>query len=138
MSQCMPSTTVPYGMRWTPACNAASTPISQPKTQSSNLYRLAKKHGVKLAWGTDTLFDPALAEKPGKLVTKLAKWFTPFEALKMVTHDNAQLLKLSGPRDPYPGELGVVVEGALADLVLVNGNPLQNLNLVADPDKTSW
>ena len=45
------------------------------------------------------------------------------------------MLKLCGPRDPYPGELGVVKEGALADLILVNGNPLENLDLVADPDK---
>ena len=42
----------------------------------------------------------------------------------MATHDNAQLLALSGPRDPYPGRLGVVEEGALADLLLVNGDPL--------------
>jgi len=53
----------------------------------------------------------------------------------MATHDNAQLFKLSGPRDPYPGKLGVVEEGAYADLLLVDGNPLQNLDLVADPGK---
>ncbi len=50
----------------------------------------------------------------------------------MATYDNAQLLKLCGPRDPYPGELGVVKEGALADLLLVEGNPLENLDLAAD------
>ena len=42
---------------------------------------------------------------------------------------------MSGPRDPYPGALGVVQEGALADLLLVDGNPLENLDLVADPHK---
>ncbi|MGE5264470.1 MAG: amidohydrolase family protein, partial [Acidobacteriota bacterium] len=48
----------------------------------------------------------------------------------------AELLKMSGPRDPYPdGDLGVVKEGAYADLLLVDGNPLENLDLVADPDK---
>ncbi len=52
----------------------------------------------------------------------------------MATHDNAQLLKLSGPRDPYPGDLGVIKEGALADLILVEGNPLENLDLVGDPE----
>lgn len=36
---------------------------------------------------------------------------------------------------PYPGELGVVKEGALADLILVGGNPLEDLDLVADPAK---
>ncbi|MBI1246796.1 amidohydrolase family protein [bacterium] len=102
---------------------------------TDNAYRLAKKHKVKLAWGTDTLFDPVLATKQGKQLAKMKRWFTPYEVLKMATHDNAQLLKLCGPRNPYPGELGVVKEGALADLILVDGNPLQNLDLVADPDK---
>lgn len=52
-----------------------------------------------------------------------------------MTHDNAQLLALSGPRNPYPGKLGVVGEGALADMLLVDGDPLTNLELVADPEK---
>jgi len=94
-----------------------------------------RKYKVKTAFGTDLLFDAKLAAKQGKFLAKLKKWYTPYEALKMATHDNAQLLKLSGPRDPYPGKLGVIEKGALADLVLVDGNPLQNLDLVADPDK---
>ncbi len=94
----------------------------------------AKKYNVKTAFGTDLLFDPALAVKQGKFLAKLKKWYTPYEALKMATYDNAQLLKLSGPRDPYPGELGVIKEGALADLILVDGNPLENLDLVADAE----
>jgi imidazolonepropionase-like amidohydrolase len=110
--------------------------FEQATAGTDKVYPLAKKYGVKLAWGTDTLFDPELAKKQGKMVTKMMRWFTPFETLKMVTHDNAQLLKLSGPRDPYPGELGVVKEGALADLILVDGNPLENIQLVANPEKS--
>ena len=53
----------------------------------------------------------------------------------MATATNAQLLTLSGKRNPYPGKLGVVEEGALADLLLVDGNPLENIQLVADPGK---
>jgi imidazolonepropionase-like amidohydrolase len=53
----------------------------------------------------------------------------------MATSDNAELVKLCGPRDPYPGKLGVIEEGALADMILVDGNPLENIKLVADPDK---
>jgi imidazolonepropionase-like amidohydrolase len=66
---------------------------------------------------------------------KLTKWFTPAEVLKMVTHDNAQLLALSGPRSPYQGKLGVVEPGALADLLLVNGDPTANLEIMGDPGK---
>ena len=51
----------------------------------------------------------------------------------MATSTNAELLTLSGKRNPYPGKLGVVEEGAFADLLLVDGNPLENLELIADP-----
>jgi imidazolonepropionase-like amidohydrolase len=51
----------------------------------------------------------------------------------MATATNAELLALSGKRNPYPGKLGVVEQGALADLLLVDGNPLENIDLVADP-----
>ena len=95
----------------------------------------AKKYKVKIAFGTDILFDPKLGEKHGMFLANMSKWFTPYEALKMATFDNAQLLKLSGPRNPYPGDLGEVKEGAYADLLLVDGNPLENLELVADPGK---
>jgi imidazolonepropionase-like amidohydrolase len=102
---------------------------------TEKVYRLAKAHGVKVAFGTDTLFDPELAKKQGKLLTKLTRWYSPHEVLKMATHDNAQLLALSGPRNPYPGKLGVIEEGAYADLLLVDGNPLDDIELIADPEK---
>jgi len=53
----------------------------------------------------------------------------------MATSTNAELLALSGKRSPYPGRLGVVEQGALADLLLVDGNPLDNISLIADPGK---
>ena len=65
----------------------------------------------------------------------MIKWYTAPELLVMATGANGELLKLSGPRDPYPGRLGVVEEGALADLLLVNGDPLTNIKLIEDPAK---
>ena len=62
-------------------------------------------------------------------------WYTAAVALIMATSTNAELLALSGKRSPYPGKLGVVEAGALADLLLVEGNPLLDINLVADPAK---
>lgn len=103
---------------------------------TDKVYKLAKKHNVKVAFGTDLLFDPALGAKQGKFLAKLKRWYTPYEALKMATSTNAELLAMSGPRNPYrAGELGVIKTGAYADLILVDGNPLQNLDLVADPAK---
>lgn len=100
---------------------------------TDNAYELAKKHGVNIAWGTDTLFDPELAKRQNEQLTKMIRWFTPAEVLKMATHDNAQLLLLSGPRNPYPGKLGVVEKGALADLLLVDGDVIADLELLDDP-----
>jgi imidazolonepropionase-like amidohydrolase len=98
-------------------------------------YRLARKHKLKTAWGTDILFSPGLARRQGELLVKLQRWYTPAESLVMATGTNAELLALSGKRNAYPGKLGVVEAGALADLLLVDGNPLENLKLVADPAK---
>jgi imidazolonepropionase-like amidohydrolase len=53
----------------------------------------------------------------------------------MATRTNAELLAMSGQRNPYPGKLGVVEEGALADLLLVDGDPVKNIKLIADPAK---
>jgi imidazolonepropionase-like amidohydrolase len=64
----------------------------------------------------------------------LIRWYTPAEALIMATSTNAELLALSGLRNP-PRQAWLVEEGALADLLLVNGNPLENLDLVGDPDR---
>ena len=65
----------------------------------------------------------------------MTKWFTPSEALKLATYDNAQLLALSGLRNPYPGRLGVIETGAYADMLLVDGDPATNLDLIGDPDR---
>jgi imidazolonepropionase-like amidohydrolase len=97
------------------------------------VWPLAKRLGVKLAWGTDFLFEPEINAQQNSYLLRLRPWFTPAEILKLVTHDNAQMLALSGLRSPYQGRLGVVEAGALADLILVNGDPLRNFELVADP-----
>jgi imidazolonepropionase-like amidohydrolase len=100
-----------------------------------NTYRLAKKHKLKVPFGTDVLFSPALAQRQGALLTSLTRWYAPAEVLKMATSVNAELLALSGPRNPYPGKLGVVAEGALADLLVLDGDPIANIKLLEDPEK---
>src|SRR5215468_9250326 len=98
-------------------------------------YELAKKYKIKTAWGTDVLFSQALAQQQGAILASLVRWYSPAQALVMATGTNAELLALSGKRNPYPGKLGVVEESALADLLLVDGDPIANINLVADPGK---
>jgi imidazolonepropionase-like amidohydrolase len=115
-------------------------PVSQKKAQevfagTENAYRLAKKYKIKTAFGTDILFDARVAGRQGAILARMVRWYTPADALKMATADNGELMALSGFINPYPGKLGVVEEGALADLLLVDGNPLENIKLVEDPEK---
>ncbi len=98
-------------------------------------FALAKKFRIRTAFGTDKLFDPASAARQNIDLVKMQRWYTPAEVLKMATADNAELLALSGPRNPYPGKLGVVEVGALADLLLVDGNPIADINIIADPER---
>ena len=100
---------------------------------TDTIYGYVKKYKIKTAFGTDILFSRALAERQGQGIVDLTRWFTPAEALAMATSANGELLALSGLRNPYPGKLGVVEQGALADLLVVDGNPLENIDLVADP-----
>ena len=118
-------------------------PMSGPSRQkqlamvagTDRAYELAIAHGIKVAFGTDTLFDPRLATRQGAQLAKLTRWYTPAQALQQATIRNAELLRLCGERNPYPGVLGVVEEGAIADLVLVEGDPLEDISLLARPDE---
>lgn len=101
----------------------------------SDVFKWAVKYNVKMAWGSDFFFETYGVNQNIQLA-KLKKWMSPARALKMVTHDNAQLMAMSGIRNPYTaGKLGVVKEGAYADLLLVDGDPTQNLEIIADPVK---
>jgi imidazolonepropionase-like amidohydrolase len=103
---------------------------------TNNAYNLAKKYKIKTAFGSDMLFSEKLAARQGTMLTHLTKWYSNAEILTMATATNAELLGLSGPRNPYPGKLGVVEENALADLLLVDGNPIENIRLIEDPAKS--
>jgi imidazolonepropionase-like amidohydrolase len=98
--------------------------------------KLAKKYKVKMAWGTDVFFNPAVNKDQNTYIAKMSNWFTSFEVLKLITSDNAELLALSGNRSPYKeGKLGVIEEGAYADMILVDGNPLKDINVMVDYEK---
>ncbi len=96
---------------------------------------LAKKHGIRTAWGTDILFDRKLSDRQGAQLAKMTRWHEPVDVLRMATGINSELLRLAGPRSPYPAPIGVVEAGACADLLLVDGDPTQNIELLAEPEK---
>lgn len=118
-----------------PADSANRAKQLQMVQGTDNAYALAKKYKLKTAFGTDTLFNATVAARQGSQLAKLTRWYTAAEVLQIATSVNAELLAMSGPRNPYPGKLGVVEEGALADLLLVDGDPLVDIKLIEDPEK---
>ncbi|MGX5818885.1 amidohydrolase family protein [Chitinophaga lutea] len=120
--------------------NKKSNPASAAKQKemyagTDHAMEYAKKYKAKIAWGTDALFNAENATAQGLMLTKMLRWFTPFEVLRMATYNNGQVLQLSGKRSPYAGKIGVLEEGALADVLLVDGNALQNIKLLEEPAK---
>ncbi|MCB1287945.1 MAG: amidohydrolase family protein [Mycobacterium sp.] len=100
---------------------------------TAQVYQWAKQHGVKLGWGTDLLFAPERNGLQSEMVARLGEYFSNVEALKMVTSGNAELLRMAGERDPYgSARLGQITVGAWADVVLVNGDPIADLGVLAD------
>lgn len=93
----------------------------------------AKQHGVKVAFGTDMLFQPEGTHKQNEMLTRFADAFGNAETLRIATSGNCELFAMSGRRDPYKeAKLGVVEEGAWADVLLVDGDPTKDINVLKD------
>ena len=56
--------------------------------------------------------------------------FGNYRTLKAMTGDNGRLMALTGKNNPYPEKLGVIEVGAYADIILVDGNPLEDLSVL--------
>jgi imidazolonepropionase-like amidohydrolase len=119
--------------------NPKSDPIQQAKQLevaegTVRAFELAKRYDVPLAFGSDILFNPAGAASQGRQLAKFARFMSPLEALHKATGAAGALLGLSGARSPYQGALGVIREGALADLLVVDGDPETDLAWLDTPD----
>jgi imidazolonepropionase-like amidohydrolase len=96
----------------------------------------AKKYRAKVAFGTDLLFDPTGAYKENIMLTRLAKIYSNVDVLKIATSGNCELFAQSGERNPYKQpKLGVLEEGAWADMLLLDGDPTKEINVLADPQR---
>ncbi len=119
--------------------NQYSDPRSQAKQQqvangTVRAFEQGRAEGVNMAFGTDVLFNPSGAATQGRQLTKLTRFMPPLEALRMATGAGGELLAMSGTRAPYQGRLGVIAEGALADILVWDGDPETDLDFLADPD----
>ena len=116
-----------------PATIAKGAPLRE---NVEHLVRLIKKHDLQIAFGVDLFGSPELMAMQNLELTRRARWWSPAEVLTQATSITARLVAMSGPRNPYPdGPLGVIQEGAYADILVVNGNPLENIALLENPQE---
>jgi len=98
--------------------------------------RWAKRYGTKIAFGTDLLFNPAGTSVQNTMLTRFASIYSNIEVMKIATSGNCELFALSRERNPYKqAKLGVLQEGAWADMLLVDGDPTQDIKVLADPQR---
>ncbi len=88
---------------------------------------IMKRAGVKMGLGTD-LLGRMQAHQSREFAIR-AEALSPAEILLSATSVNAELLQRTG-------ELGVVAAGALADLLVVDGDPLADISLLERPQET--
>lgn len=102
---------------------------------TAKAYEMAQKYGVKTGWGTDILFNPKNTPTQGRQLAKLVRFYDPLTLLGQATGTNAELLALSGERNPYPRPLGRIAPGAFADILVADGDPAVNLDFLAQPER---
>lgn len=95
---------------------------------------LARKYKVKVAFGTDLFGAPQMFGAESREFGARLRWFSSGEVLQQATSINGDLLAMSGTRNPY-GRLGVLEDGALADLLILDGNPLEDIRILEMPDQ---
>ncbi len=125
--------------------DADSNPKADPRARAKQLavaegteraFEMGRRHGVPMAFGTDILLNPAGPPTQGRQLAKLTRFMPPLEALRMATGAAGELLALSGERAPYAGPLGVIAPGAAADLLVIEGEPEQDLAFLGEPEQS--
>ncbi len=108
--------------------------LNQANNKLDSMFKLLKKHKFnRIGFGTDIINSPDLIKRINEEFTQRTQWFSNFEIMKQATYNSGQILNMSHRNSP--GKIGVIEEGALADILLVNGNLLEDISIITKPDK---
>lgn len=104
----------------------------QVREGANNMLTLVSKLGVETFAGADLWQEGVITHTPDDMVLR-KRWFKDVEILRQNTSYAAKWLAKSGTKNPYrEGPLGVIKEGAYADMLLVDGNPVKDVTIMAD------
>ena len=98
--------------------------------------RWMNDHDVFMVGGSDMFTQPYSKRIKEDITCNVEAGFTPAQALKHWTGNAGMVLKWSGPKNPYPTyTLGTIAPNAYADILLWNGDPLEDINLILNEEK---
>ncbi len=106
--------------------------VVEMKENAKNFVEIIKKVKPNVVFSTDIVNSNGVASRQHRDHEKwiFAKSFGNFEALKAMTSNGGKIAMLTGRSNPYPHKLGVIEEGAYADILLVDGNPLEDITVI--------
>jgi len=90
---------------------------------------LLKKHHAKVLFGTDCFGNMDVQHLEFKY---RSQFFSSLDILRQATSNGGEVLRMSGKLYPYEGDLGVIKEGAMADMLIVKGNPLDDVTILSN------
>ena len=106
---------------------------AQAKNGIDQMMSNAKAIGYEnIVFGADIVTNMGLLARINEEFILRSRWFEPVEILRQVTSKGGELMSLSGPRNPY-GKLGVIEVGAVADILILEGNPLEDISVLSNP-----
>jgi len=102
------------------------------KTGLKPLIKLIKKYNIKTGFGTDLFFGSY--DLLGEEFAARANYWTPFEILRQATSENAEIIRMAGPLVRV-AKFGEIRQGWLADLLLLDGEPHEDITELKDLNK---
>jgi len=96
-----------------------------------NLIRLIKKYDILTGFSTDFIFGH-YQQLPQEFTNRGLFW-SPAEVLNQATAQGGEIIRMAGKLNRY-GNFGEIREGWVADILLINGEPLEDLSIFADPE----
>ena len=104
---------------------------------SQNFVEIIKKVQPKIVMAVDIVFLTGTQARSARDFEKFAfaRFFGNLQTLRSMTSVPGELAALTGRNNPYPGKLGVIEEGALADILIVDGNPLEDMTVLGANSK---
>ena len=114
------------------------TKLEMFSNEAENMVSYIKRHRPKHVFGVDVVLSPTMLGRNTRDFEKyvFADWFGNHAALVAMTSTPGEMTLLTGRRNPYPdAQLGVIEEGAYADILIVDGNPLDDISVIGAQEK---